>query len=102
MPARNSSSRSSLESTQIRRIPSVRLASSASTIEGRGFWLLGVLGEKMFAPHFSIVLNVENFLDVRQTRFESVVSGPVTQPTFRPLYAPLDGIVANVALKITL
>ncbi len=70
--------------------------------QGRGFWLLGVLGEKIFAPHFSAVLNVENFLDVRQTRFESVVLGSPTSPTFRPLYAPLDGIVGNVALKITL
>ena len=70
--------------------------------QGRGFWLLGVLGEKMFAPHFSVVLNVENFLDVRQTRFESVVLGTPVAPMFRPLYAPLDGIVGNVALKITL
>ena len=61
-----------------------------------------MLGEKIFAPHFSVVLNVENFLDVRQTRFESVVLGTPTSPTFRPLYAPLDGIVGNVALKITL
>jgi hypothetical protein len=45
---------------------------------------------------------VENVLDVRQTRFESVVTGPFTQPTFRPLYAPLDGFVGNAALKITL
>ena len=70
--------------------------------QGRGFWLLGVLGEKIFAPHFSLVLNVENFLDVRQTRFEPVVLGSPTSPTFRPLYAPLDGLVGNVALKITL
>ena len=69
---------------------------------GQGFWLLGVLGEKIFAPHFSVVLNVENFLDVRQTRFEPVVLDMPTSPTFRPLYAPLDGIVGNVALKITL
>ena len=33
---------------------------------------------------------------------EPVVTGPFTQPTFRPLYAPLDGFVGNVALKITL
>ena len=70
--------------------------------QGQGFWLLGVLGEKIFAPHFSVVLNVENFLDVRQTRFEPVVLGTPTSPTFRPLYAPLDGLVGNVALKITL
>jgi len=70
--------------------------------QGRGFWVCGALAEKTFAPHFSLVLNVENLLDVRQTRFEPVVTGPVTQPTFRPLYAPLDGFVGNLALKITL
>ncbi len=53
-------------------------------------------------PHFSVVLNVENLLDVRQTRFEQVVLGPVTQPTFRQLYTPLDAFEGNLALKITL
>ena len=47
-------------------------------------------------------MNVENFLDVRQTRYEQVVYGPTDRPLFRPLYAPLDGIVANIALKLTL
>ena len=70
--------------------------------QGRSFWVCGALAEKSFPPHFSVVLNVENLLDVRQTRFEQVVMGSVTQPTFRPLYAPLDGLVGNVALKITL
>ncbi|GAA3959449.1 TonB-dependent receptor [Hymenobacter antarcticus] len=72
------------------------------TRQGRGFWICGALAEKIFAPHFSVVLNVENLFDVRQTRFEQVVSGPITQPTFRPLYAPLDGFVGNFALKISL
>ncbi|MEJ7660185.1 MAG: hypothetical protein WKG07_11460 [Hymenobacter sp.] len=57
--------------------------------QGRGFWLLGALAEKQFPPHFSLVVNVENFLDVRQTRYEQVVYGPVDRPSFRPLYAPL-------------
>ncbi|AWM34206.1 TonB-dependent receptor [Hymenobacter nivis] len=70
--------------------------------QGRGFWLLGALAEKQFPPHFSLVVNVENFLDVRQTRYEQVVYGPIDRPLFRPLYAPLDGLVANIALKLTL
>lgn len=69
---------------------------------GRGYWVLGLLAEKPLPPHFSVVVNIENLLDVRQTRFEPVVLGPADQPTFRPLYAPLDGIVGNVALKINL
>jgi len=70
--------------------------------QGRSFWLLGALAEKQFPPHFSLVVNVENFLDVRQTRYEQVVYGPTDRPLFRPLYAPLDGLVANIALKLTL
>ncbi|GAB2952877.1 hypothetical protein GCM10027048_17540 [Hymenobacter coalescens] len=65
------------------------------------FWILGALAEKMFS-HFSMVANVENFTDTRQTRFEQVVLPPYDRPTFRPLYAPLDGIVANIALKVNL
>ena len=70
--------------------------------QGRGFWLLGALAEKQFPPHFALVVNVENFLDVRQTRYEQVVYGPIDRPSFRPLYAPLDGLVANIAFKLTL
>ena len=69
---------------------------------GRGYWLMGALAEKTFAPHFSVVVNAENIFVVRQTQFEQVVTGPVDRPTFRPLYALLDGIVANIAIKITL
>lgn len=69
---------------------------------GHGYWLMGALAEKTFAPHFSVVVNVENIFAVRQTQFEQVVTGPVDRPAFRPLYALLDGIVANIALKITL
>ncbi len=64
-----------------------------------GFWTIGVMVEKIF-KHFSIVGNVENLFDVRQTKFESIVLPPYTSPAFKPVYAPLDGVVANAALKI--
>ena len=47
-------------------------------------------------------MNAENILDVRQTRFENIVSGPVSNPNFKELYAPLDGFVANIVLKFDL
>ncbi len=65
------------------------------------YWLLGASAQKTFG-HFTIALNVENILDVRQTRYENIVSGPVTNPNFNELYAPLDGIMANVVLKFNL
>jgi outer membrane receptor for ferrienterochelin and colicins len=47
----------------------------------------------------SIVANVENLLDARQTRYESIVLPPLSNPTFKTLWAPIDGRVGNVSLK---
>ena len=60
---------------------------------------MGLMVQKMF-KNFSIIGNVENLFDVRQTRFEKVVSKPFNHPTFKPIYAPLDGMVANLALEL--
>lgn len=67
------------------------------------YWIMGLMAEKIFR-HFSIVGNLENFTDTRQTRFETIlVSQPTPgNPLFRPIYAPLDGFIANVALRIRL
>lgn len=67
----------------------------------RDYWTFGLMMEKML-KHLSVLVNVENIFDVRQTKFEDVVIPPYDNPTFRELWAPLDGIVANVALKIQL
>ncbi len=48
----------------------------------------------------SIVLNCENLLDVRQTQFEPVVTGTRQNPIFQPIWAPLEGRVINLSLKI--
>ena len=65
------------------------------------YWLLGASVQKRFG-HFTIALNIENILDVRQTRYENIVSGSINNPTFSELYAPLDGIVGNMVLKFDL
>jgi iron complex outermembrane receptor protein len=65
------------------------------------YWLLGASAQKTFG-HFTIALNVENILDVRQTRFENIVSGDLNNPVFNELYAPLDGFVGNMVLKFDL
>jgi iron complex outermembrane receptor protein len=67
----------------------------------RDYWTFGIMVEKIFR-HLSVIGNVENVFDVRQTKFEDVVIPPYDNPTFRELWAPLDGIVANIALKIQL
>ncbi len=65
------------------------------------YWLLGASVQKRFG-HFTIALNAENILDVRQTRYGNIVIGPVDNPVFSELYAPLDGFVGNIVLKFDL
>ena len=46
----------------------------------------------MAAPQYS---HFENFLDTRQTRFDTILTGSVTNPDFGDIYAPVDGLVVN-------
>ncbi len=62
------------------------------------YWLLGASVQKL-TGHFTIALNLENILDIRQTRYENIVSGNLNNPVFNEIYAPLDGIVGNIVLK---
>ncbi|WP_301930758.1 TonB-dependent receptor plug domain-containing protein [Ferruginibacter sp.] len=68
---------------------------------GRDYWLTGLVVEKLWKP-FSLFINFENFGDVRQTKFESIFNGTLTNPVFKDSYAPLEGFVANGGLKIRL
>ncbi len=65
----------------------------------RSYWLLGAMFKKMFND-FSVVLNVENLLDERQSKYEKIVEGQNRSPNFKSLYMPIDGIVVNVAVRI--
>jgi hypothetical protein len=46
--------------------------------------------------------NVENYTNVRQTNFGSLVSATNFTPQFTEVWAPLDGIVFNTGIKIRL
>jgi iron complex outermembrane receptor protein len=67
--------------------------------ETRDYWVTGLLVEKIFG-RLSVVLNFEDLTDTRQTRFGPVVVPPVTDPVFREIYAPLEGFMANLAVKL--
>ncbi len=67
----------------------------------RSYFTSGLIVQKHF-EHFDLIANCENIFDVRQTRFEKIVIPPISNPTFRQIYAPLDGRVFNVAAKINL
>ena len=66
---------------------------------GRKYWIFGLMTEKIWQD-FSLFLNFENFLDTRQTKFETIFTGSITDPTFNDIYAPVDGFVVNGGLKI--
>ncbi len=68
---------------------------------GKEYWICGLMVEKLW-ERFSVFVNFENFLNTRQTRFDTIYTGSITNPTFRDIYAPVDGFVVNGGLKIKL
>lgn len=66
---------------------------------GRDYWLCGFMAERLWEK-FSLYVNFENFLDVRQTRFDTIYTGAFANPQFRDIYAPLDGFVVNGGIKL--
>ena len=68
---------------------------------GQSYWIFGLMGEKVW-EHFSLFVNFENFTDTRQTRFNNIYTGTISNPTFRDIFAPVDGFVINGGIKIRL
>ncbi|NQY10908.1 MAG: TonB-dependent receptor [Flavobacteriales bacterium] len=72
-----------------------------SGLESRALFTTGIVVERTI-KNFVIFLNAENFTDTRQTRYESLVSGPYNTPQYTDVWAPLDGFFFNGGLKIKL
>ncbi|MFD0939692.1 TonB-dependent receptor [Pedobacter boryungensis] len=68
---------------------------------GKSYVTTGFMAEKIWG-RFSIYINFENFLDVRQTNFDSIYTGTLSSPQFRDIYAPLDGFIMNGGIKFKL
>jgi len=68
---------------------------------GRAYWLCGMMAERLW-EHFSIFINFENLFDTRQTKFDTIYTGSITNPVFRDIYAPVDGFVVNGGIKLRL
>ncbi|GAB3886943.1 hypothetical protein GCM10028825_17040 [Spirosoma agri] len=66
------------------------------------YWFFAAAAEYHYSDHWRLVLNGENLFNIKQANYETVVSGPITQPSFRPIWAPLEGRIVNLALKYTL
>ncbi len=68
---------------------------------GKSYWTTGFMAEKLW-ERFSVFVNLENFGDTRQTKFDSIYTGSIISPVFRDIYAPVDGFVINGGIKIRL
>ena len=68
---------------------------------GKSYWTTGFMAEKLW-ERFSIFINFENFSNTRQTKFDSIYTGSITNPVFRDIYAPVDGFVINGGIKVRL
>jgi outer membrane receptor for ferrienterochelin and colicins len=65
------------------------------------YFMMALMLERKFGKLVTVVMNAENLLDYRQTRYEQIYTGPITDPTFKPLWAPIDGRVVNLSVRIT-
>lgn len=65
------------------------------------YWVAGYMVEKSFNK-FSIFVNFENFLNTKQSSYGKIVFPPVSKPTFAEIYAPLEGRVISLGVKINL
>jgi iron complex outermembrane receptor protein/outer membrane receptor for ferrienterochelin and colicins len=66
-----------------------------------GYFFAAMMVERKVGKKFSITLNGENLLDYRQTNHEQIYTGSIIAPSFKPLWAPIDGRVINLAVRIT-
>ena len=63
------------------------------------YFFVAAMAEKKFGPKWSLVLNCENLFDERQSRYEFLYTGSVTNPNFKTLWAPIDGRAVNICLR---
>ena len=63
------------------------------------YMFMAGLIERKFGNALSIVLNCENLLDYRQSKHEMLYTGSITNPLFKPLWAPIDGRVVNLSVR---
>jgi len=66
---------------------------------GKSFITYGLLLQKMW-KHLDVFINAENLTDRRQSRWDNIYSGTITNPVFKDIYTPLEGAVINVGVKI--
>lgn len=64
-----------------------------------GYMFIALMAQRKIGKRVYIVLNCENLLDYRMSKVEPLYTGTITNPTFKPLWAPIDGRVVNVSVR---
>jgi len=67
----------------------------------RDFWTFDLMVQRTWG-HYSLLLNLENITDTRQSRFGSLYTGPAQSPVFGEVYAPIEGRIISVAFRYSL
>jgi len=60
---------------------------------------IAAMTERKMGKKWSLILNCENLFDKRQSRYERIFTGSVANPSFKPLWAPIDGRAVNLAVR---
>lgn len=63
------------------------------------YFFLAAMVQRNVGKHLIIVINGENLLDYRMSRVESLYTGSISAPVFKPLWAPIDGRVINLSVR---
>lgn len=67
----------------------------------RDFWTFDLMVQRTWG-HYSLLLNLENITDTRQSKFGSLYTGPAQSPVFGEVYAPIEGRIVSVAFRYSL
>ncbi|MCF3111268.1 TonB-dependent receptor plug domain-containing protein [Niabella sp. CC-SYL272] len=67
-----------------------------------GYMFMAAVIQKHLGDHMIVVLNCENLLNYKQSNVEDLYTGSVTDPQFKPLWAPIDGRAVNLSLRFKL
>lgn len=73
----------------------------SNAIFTQGFFTSGIVIERTLG-NFVLFFNAENYTDVRQSRYQSMISAPNNTPQNTEIWAPLDGRFFNGGIKIKL
>lgn len=64
------------------------------------YWFWAAAIERKFGEHLSLILNAENVTNIRQSDYETVVTGSSVNPIFKPIWGPQEGRIVNLAVKM--